>query len=62
MEHGQETIEVDDDSADEAERKRWAEVQIREQWVKDQMTRAQAESSKQATREFARAALAYWHS
>ena len=45
---------------DEAEWKRRAEARICEQWVDDQMARAaQAESSKQATREFARAVLAY---
>ena len=45
---------------DEAEQKRRAEAWICEQWVDDQMARvAQAESSKQATQEFARAALAY---
>ena len=61
--HGWETIKVEDDSADEAEWKRRAEVRICEQWVEDQMAQAaQAESSKQATREFARAVLAHWHS
>ena len=38
---------------DEVEQKRWVEAQIHEQWVDDQMAQAaQAESSKQATREF----------
>ena len=59
-EHGQEMIEVENDSVDEVEWKQWAEVRIHEQWVKDQMAQvAQAESSKHATQEFARAALAY---
>ena len=45
---------------DEAEWKRQAEARIREQQANDQMVWvAQAESSKQATREFARAVLAY---
>ena len=45
---------------DEAEWKRWAEARIHEQRVNDQMSQAaQAESSKQATREFTQAVLAY---
>ena len=45
---------------DEVEWKRWAEAWIHEQLVDDQMAQAaQAESNKQATREFARAVLAY---
>ena len=58
-----EIIIVEEDPVDEAERKRWAEARIHEQRVDDQMVRAaQAESSKQATQEFAQAALAYQRS
>ena len=49
-----ETIEIEEDPADGAEWKRRVEARIHEQWVDEQMTRvAQAESSKQATRDFA---------
>ena len=52
-----EIIVVEEDPMDEAEWKRWAEGRICEQWVDNQMVQAaQAESSKQATREFAQAA------
>ena len=47
-------IIIVEDPVDEVEWKRQAEAQIRKQWVNNQMVRAaQAESSKQATREFA---------
>ena len=58
--------EVGDSGGDpvtEVEKKRWAEAQLHENWVINQMTRvAKAKSSKQMTQDFARAALAYWRS
>ena len=59
----QEMGENKEDPAEEAEWRKQAEVRICEQRVGEQMTQAaQVESSKQVTRDFARAALAYWQS
>ena len=45
----------------EAEKKQQVEAWLHENWIIDQMTwAAEAKSSKQTTRDFARAALADW--
>ena len=50
MDNQREVIIVEEDSMNDAERKRQVEARICEQWVDDQMVQvAQAESSKQAT-------------